>query len=59
MVAKKEGESTEDEGNEPDPRAEAKNVIKEAFAEFLEENKPGVKKTNPTAPAWWQTLWGE
>jgi hypothetical protein len=50
-----EGEGT----GTPDPRSEAKSVIKEAFAEFLEENKPASKKTNPTAPAWWQTLWGE
>jgi hypothetical protein len=42
----------------PDPRAEAKGVIKEAFAEWLEENKPAGKKTNPDIPGWWQTLWG-
>jgi hypothetical protein len=44
---------------EPNPRDEAKSLIKESLKEWFEENAPANKKTNPTSPAWWQTLWGE
>lgn len=42
----------------PDPRSEAKGVIKEALDEWLELNKPASKKTHPDVPSWWASIWG-
>lgn len=40
------------DGNTPDPRAEVKGLVKEAIAEYAEENKPTSDKRGEPTDGW-------